>query len=211
MIKQERAVHTRRHLIRAAADAFERHGYAQATLSAISRQAGVSTGALHFHFANKAQLAKAVESAAAESLGQMVREADEHAEYALQALIRASHELLGMLAADTVFRAGFQLNFDRAWRVTADLGRQWQASVGRFVDDAVRAGDVRDGVQADTVAAIVASQTLGLGLLGLRDVWWCSPHHLDDFWALVLPRVAAPHRMADPSAGHTPAVARDGP
>ena len=63
MAEQERAVRTRERLIGSAAETFCREGFAVASLSVISAQAGVSSGALHFHFAGKAALADAVESA----------------------------------------------------------------------------------------------------------------------------------------------------
>lgn len=68
MAKQERAVRTRESLIRSAAETFYREGFAVASLSVISAQAGVSSGALHFHFASKAALADAVETAALDRL-----------------------------------------------------------------------------------------------------------------------------------------------
>ncbi|MFJ9946594.1 TetR family transcriptional regulator [Kitasatospora sp. NPDC091207] len=59
-MKQERAQHTRRALLRAAAGEFDRHGYAGTSLSRVSRAAGVTMGALTFHFPTKASLADAV-------------------------------------------------------------------------------------------------------------------------------------------------------
>ncbi|MFD6492381.1 TetR family transcriptional regulator, partial [Streptomyces sp. NPDC060188] len=53
-MKQQRAVRTRDALIRSAAETFESRGYVQAKLAEISSRAGVSAGALHFHFPNKA-------------------------------------------------------------------------------------------------------------------------------------------------------------
>ncbi|MFE6134365.1 TetR family transcriptional regulator, partial [Streptomyces sp. NPDC056437] len=62
MKQQERAVRTRRALVHSAAEAFQQHGYVQARLAQISADAGVSPGALHFHFENKAALARAVQA-----------------------------------------------------------------------------------------------------------------------------------------------------
>ncbi|MFE2726982.1 TetR family transcriptional regulator [Kitasatospora sp. NPDC059327] len=59
-MKQERAQHTRRALLRAAAGEFDQHGYAGTSLSRVSRAAGVTMGALTFHFPTKASLADAV-------------------------------------------------------------------------------------------------------------------------------------------------------
>ncbi|WP_228121232.1 helix-turn-helix domain-containing protein [Streptomyces fagopyri] len=68
MVKQVRAARTRQALVRAAAEVFADDGYALASLPAISRRAGVSTGALHFHFPSKDLLAREVEAAATVSL-----------------------------------------------------------------------------------------------------------------------------------------------
>lgn len=65
MVRQERAVRTREALIRSAAEVFHHEGFTAASLTLISSRAGVSNGALHFHFASKAVLADAVEHAAA--------------------------------------------------------------------------------------------------------------------------------------------------
>ena len=72
MAKQERAVRTREKLIRSAAEVFDREGYAVASITTISARAGVSNGALHFHFASKAALAEAVAEAAALRLRHLV-------------------------------------------------------------------------------------------------------------------------------------------
>lgn len=74
MVKQERAARTRRTLIRAAAEVFAREGFAPASLTTISRQAGVSNGALHFHFTSKNALAQAVEEEAGEAMRLLIRD-----------------------------------------------------------------------------------------------------------------------------------------
>ncbi|GAA2522572.1 TetR family transcriptional regulator [Streptomyces longisporus] len=52
MVKQERATRTRRALIQAA-ESFVGEGYVPASLPVISERAGVSKGALLFHFESK--------------------------------------------------------------------------------------------------------------------------------------------------------------
>ncbi|MFB7943191.1 TetR family transcriptional regulator, partial [Streptomyces sp. NPDC056049] len=84
MSKQERAARTRYALIRSAAELFEQRGYAQARLAEISAGAGVSSGALHFHFENKAAVAQAVENEASRSLRRAARAAQERNAAALQ-------------------------------------------------------------------------------------------------------------------------------
>ncbi|NEC84867.1 TetR/AcrR family transcriptional regulator [Streptomyces sp. SID12501] len=63
MAKQERAEQTRQRLVEAASAAFAEHGYAGTSLHRIVRSAGVTMGALTFHFSSKSALADAVQEA----------------------------------------------------------------------------------------------------------------------------------------------------
>ncbi|MEV5156709.1 helix-turn-helix domain-containing protein, partial [Streptomyces werraensis] len=58
--KQDRAIRTRQTILRAAAKVFEEHGYQAATISEILSEAGVTKGALYFHFQSKEHLAQGV-------------------------------------------------------------------------------------------------------------------------------------------------------
>ncbi|MGW0633178.1 TetR family transcriptional regulator [Streptomyces sp. NPDC002758] len=115
MVKQVRAVRTRRALVVAAAETFAREGYALATLPAISRRAGVSAGALHFHFASKDDLAGEVESAAADAVAELVERCRPAAGGARQLLVDAACGLLATVT-DPVVRAGFKLGGDPSRR-----------------------------------------------------------------------------------------------
>lgn len=134
MVKQERAARTRRSLIRAAAETFAEVGFVPASLTVISKRAGVSNGALHFHFANKAVLAEAVEAEAAESVRRLTEAARARQGDSLQAVVDATHELMAALAQDAVVRAGFELCGDIARRTPSPLRGQWQ----RWVEDSLR-------------------------------------------------------------------------
>ncbi|MFJ6939933.1 ScbR family autoregulator-binding transcription factor [Streptomyces sp. NPDC101132] len=60
MARQERAVRTRRAILEAAAAVFDERGYEAATISDILSRAGVTKGALYFHFSSKQELAQGV-------------------------------------------------------------------------------------------------------------------------------------------------------
>ena len=118
MAQQERAVRTRNALIESAAELFSKDGFDVVTLSTISARAGVSNGALHFHFASKAALAAAVWEAAAQRLRQITVEGraggggagmgeggSAEAGGALQVLVDATHALLRGLRHDVILRA----------------------------------------------------------------------------------------------------------
>lgn len=57
---KEQSAQTRARLIEAARAEFERRGYAHSTLERIARAAGLTRGAVYFHFADKASLFRAM-------------------------------------------------------------------------------------------------------------------------------------------------------
>ncbi|MER5629537.1 ScbR family autoregulator-binding transcription factor [Streptomyces nitrosporeus] len=60
MARQQRAIRTRRIFLEAAAEVFDEHGYDAATIAAILDRAGLTRGALYFHFTSKEELARGV-------------------------------------------------------------------------------------------------------------------------------------------------------
>ncbi|MGW5274598.1 ScbR family autoregulator-binding transcription factor [Streptomyces sp. NPDC004044] len=60
MAQQARAIQTRRSILVAAATVFDERGYSSATISEILARAGVTKGALYFHFNSKEELALGV-------------------------------------------------------------------------------------------------------------------------------------------------------
>ncbi len=60
MAQQERAIRTRRMILEAAAAVYDMRGFQAATITEILREAGVTKGALYFHFDSKEDLARGV-------------------------------------------------------------------------------------------------------------------------------------------------------
>ncbi|MCZ0997865.1 helix-turn-helix domain containing protein [Streptomyces mirabilis] len=192
MVRQVRAVRTRRALVRAAAEVFAEDGYALASLPVISRRAGVSTGALHFHFPSKDLLAREVEAAATVSVQRLVvREGAGGG--GLQLLVDVSRDLVAALAVDPVLRAGFELGGDPSRKSAEGPGRWWCEWVHALLREAQGAGSWRGGVPGGGGG--------GGGGLGrrVRPARLPSPCAflvplLEQFWALLLPGLAAPSR-----------------
>jgi AcrR family transcriptional regulator len=204
-MKQERAVRTRQSLIRAAAEAFERHGYVQAKLAEISASAGVSPGALHFHFANKAAVASTVEATAAVTLRRTATDAQQPGMNALQRLTRISYALAERIREDVVARAGFQLSCQSPHRTGLDLRQEWQSCVRQLLAEAAEERLLTDeAVQQDMVTTIVGATT-GFESLGRVEPDWLSPATINRFWRLVLPRMATAEALAAVHAGPGPA------
>ncbi|WP_329318200.1 MULTISPECIES: helix-turn-helix domain-containing protein [unclassified Streptomyces] len=239
MVKQVRAARTRQALVRAAAEVFADDGYALASLPAISRRAGVSTGALHFHFPSKDLLAREVEAAATVSLQRLAARQDVPAARqdvsaarqdvsaarapgapggsarpgpaappagppsggaALRLLVDVSRDLVLALSADPVLRAGFGLGGDPSRKGGEGPGRWWNEWVHALLREAHGAGELAEGVSPEAAAVAVVAATLGLAGLASRHRLHFSPHLVEQFWALLLPGLAArpPRRPARP-------------
>ncbi|MFE9096511.1 ScbR family autoregulator-binding transcription factor [Streptomyces sp. NPDC007264] len=204
MAKQERAVRTRNALIESAAELFTRDGFEVVPLSAISAKAGVSNGALHFHFPSKAALAEAVCDVAAQRFGHLTsgERPPPRSGGSLQALVDTSHALLQGLGHDVVLRAGFDLDDGAVGPGRGvDLYRRWHAWVEGAVARSAKEGLLSDVAPQDLVTTVVGA-TVGFAALGGQDVRWLSRTTLTRFWRLLLPRiVAAPVLRAMEAAG----------
>ncbi|MEU6404204.1 ScbR family autoregulator-binding transcription factor [Streptomyces sp. NPDC046985] len=205
MVKQERAARTRQALIRAAAEVFAEQGFARASISTVSLRAGVSNGALHFHFATKSALAEAVQQEAA-AVVTRVTEGAEEAAHALQAVVDATHGLMERLDSDIVLRAGFAL--DDGPDGGNDLRRHWQRWIEGALDRAEQESLLADGVSARGAAEAVVAATVGFEVLGGRDRSWLQGETVTRFWNLMLPRLTAA-RVPMAAAGGSDLSARD--
>ncbi|MET9763459.1 ScbR family autoregulator-binding transcription factor [Streptomyces sp. NPDC006372] len=193
MTKQDRAVRTRLALIRSAAEHFEARGYVRASLAEISAGAGVSSGALHFHFANKAAVAEAVEHAAARALRRAAVLGHGGDGCALQRLVDVTHHVGRLLRADVVVRAGLRLNAEAVAGRVRDLRREWRECVHELLAEADRSGELAAGVPPHRTIAVVLAATTGIEVLARDDHGWLGRHALTDLWQLLLPCMAAPH------------------
>ncbi|MFF9335577.1 ScbR family autoregulator-binding transcription factor [Streptomyces albogriseolus] len=189
MVKQERALRTRQALIRAGAELFAREGFVAASLSTISGEAGVSNGALHFHFESKRALARAVEDEALARLRLVIEESLGRDGRALPALVDATYGLVDRIAEDVVVRAGFELGDDPGRGESASLRREWQHWVEETVRRAERDGWLTRGVSADDAATVVVAATVGFEVLGGEEAAWLSQERVAGLWKLLLPRL----------------------
>lgn len=203
MVIQERAVRTRETLIRSAAEVFGREGFSRTSLTAICARAGVSVGALHFHFESKAALADVVEAEALTRLLAVIRTEFPAATSHVQLLVDATHRLADALRSDVVLRTGFSLNSELSRPAGADLRDHWRCWVEQELVQAEAKGELRPGVAAQDVVTIVVAATVGLEAFGVRDAKWLSVATVSRIWRLLLPSVAPSPLLAQLEAGGT--------
>ncbi|MFG3042965.1 TetR family transcriptional regulator [Streptomyces sp. NPDC048330] len=161
---QERAARTRAALIRAAAIEFDRHGYAATSLSRISRTAGLSTGALTFHFENKDDLADAVVHRARQLIGVTPEEATraEPGREPLAQLGDLVSELMHSIRESVEVRCSIRLELDRPDAETT-WSAPWFGAVRRLARQAYLSGGLPDRLRPEEVEMLVTLFVYGAG------------------------------------------------
>ncbi|MGP4052754.1 ScbR family autoregulator-binding transcription factor [Streptomyces sp. 2A115] len=201
MAMQERAVRTHRELIRCAAEVLDKEGFASSTVREISARAGVTIGALHFHFKNKQALVEAVELGAVQTLLRVIAgEPSEHPA-PLQLLVDTSQTLVQRLRDDPVLRVGFALGYDATWHSGVRLWQEWRNWVELVLTAASGRGDLASDVVLDDVVFAVTTAVAGGEVLRRTDVEDNSQCAIERFWRLMLPRLAVGPVPVPPPGG----------
>ncbi|WP_328562784.1 ScbR family autoregulator-binding transcription factor [Streptomyces coelicoflavus] len=195
-MKQERAVRTRQALIVSAAEAFDRCGYTRTRLAEISSNAGVSRGALHFHFENKAVVAGTVEATAAATLRRAATEVRQPGDNALQRLIGTSRALAEQLSVDVVARAGYHLSCEASDGTGLDLRGEWYRCVERMITETAAEHLLAEHISEQEAVTSIVAATTGFEELGRTDPRWLAVEELDRFWRLLLPSMVTAEALA---------------
>ena len=102
--KEEAAI-TRESLLQAALAVFSRKGYTAATMEDVARQAGVTRGAIYWHFGSKAELYTALLSEYSARGGEIVQAAAAEGGSLVEILRRVFIRLLEAVESDAALRA----------------------------------------------------------------------------------------------------------
>lgn len=178
---------TRRRILLAAAQVFDRKGFAAATLQEILAECGLTKGSLYFHFRSKEELAHAIviaDSSAASIL-------DTVGNRPVQDVIDATHWLARALQFDPMLRASFRMAVEYGTFVRPDIFTTyglWSAKLVRMLEQAQDAGQLRFGLQASSAKDFILASFVGLQIVSQvaserRDL----PDRLELWWRLALP------------------------
>jgi AcrR family transcriptional regulator len=188
---QQRAIRSREAIIRAAAQVVDRHGLKAATVTKVSAAAGLSTGAVYFHFADKNALASALEDQALRELRSLPGAQGSGPGPALTTLVDTTCELARLLSQDVVVRAGFQVSCDRAEGGTPALRCQLVRLLLRLLDAAKHDGSLAPGVAVDDIVADILAVIIGVQILSRQpDAAQHMPRVLEHFWQTTLPELS---------------------
>jgi AcrR family transcriptional regulator len=188
MAQQERAIRTRRAVIEAAATVFAERGYAAATMAEILQRAGVTKGALYFHFDSKEALARGVINAQVDPAQWMPRESK------LQEWVDVGMTLAHRIPSDVILLAGIRLSADMQGRVR--FGSAWPAWIGlvvRLLIEAKERGEVLPHVDPEETAQCFFSAWVGTQLVSEAESRWTDlDRRVSVLYNHVLPAVATP-------------------
>jgi AcrR family transcriptional regulator len=200
---QERAVRTRELLLNAAAEVFDEYGYAGAGVTKILDRAGVTAGALYFHFKSKEGLAFEVMHA---QQGAIEPPLNSHG---LQRLVDITLVWSQQLRVDPLLRAGVRLAVEQGSFGLQDATTflNWRETMRDCLREADSAGELLPGAELDRVAEFIVGACTGVQLYahlvsGRADL----PERTVRMWLLLLPGIAVPEtagRIAlDVNRGH---------
>ncbi|MGW4568348.1 ScbR family autoregulator-binding transcription factor [Streptomyces sp. NPDC004561] len=188
MAQQERAVRTRRAVLEAAAAVFAERGYAAATIAEILNRAGVTKGALYFHFDSKAALAQGV------LREQITAEYHVPRELKLQEWVDAGMTLAERLPREPLLLAGVRLAADLQGRdVFGSAWPAWAELTASLLTEAKGRGEVLPHVVPEETAQVFLGAWIGVQFVSQAVADWSD---LDDRMSALfnhlLPAIAAP-------------------
>ena len=163
-VKRERSTRTRAKLLRAAAEVFDRDGFAGSSLTAVCARADVSKGALYCHFRSKEALGVAIIEEQS-LLWHRLRDEQLAVETSpIQALIAMSFEFSRRLDSDLTVRVSAKLLREAVFFDVAAAAQVvgWIAVVRELLSLARQRGELKAEVNVRHAAEQIVAELLGL-------------------------------------------------
>ncbi|GAO10682.1 TetR/AcrR family transcriptional regulator [Streptomyces lydicamycinicus] len=193
MAQQDRAIRTRRVILEAAASVFDEQGYDRATIAEVLERAGVTKGALYFHFASKEQLALAVIEE------QVVDIAVQPQTIKLQEFVDSGQVLAFRLRSDPIQRGAARLAVEQG---SNHLDRKqsmlsWTRFVEGLLNDARSRGEILESVVVGETAELFVGAFAGLQMMSQALTNRADlSRRLTVFFEHTLPSIAVPAILA---------------
>ncbi|MFC9235613.1 ScbR family autoregulator-binding transcription factor [Streptomyces decoyicus] len=193
MAQQDRAIRTRRVILEAAASVFDEQGYDRATIAEVLERAGVTKGALYFHFASKEQLALAVLEE------QVVDIAVEPQKIKLQEFVDSGQVLAYRLRSDPIQRGAARLAVEQG---SNHLDRKqsmisWTHFVESLLNEARDRGEVLESIVVRETAELFVGAFAGLQMMSQALTNQADlSRRLTVFFEHTLPSIAVPAILA---------------
>jgi len=202
--RQERAVATRAALVEAAAAEFDERGYAGASMDGVAERAGMTKGALYFHFRSKADTARAVLEEQDAVSRRYAAAAAARVASPLESLMWMSQGVATQMTDEVVVRAGVRLSSDpNAREIAREIARDhaagdWASHTADVIRRAIAAGEVDPSWDPELVGRVVSPafagvQTASDVLHDRADLY----ERLQELWTVLLHAIGSERTRAE--------------
>ncbi|RYG78661.1 TetR/AcrR family transcriptional regulator [Yimella sp. RIT 621] len=189
MAQQARAIETRDRILHGAADVFAETGYEGASINDILKAAGVTRGALYFHFESKEDLGRTILVLQTNWLETVTFDPTTSG---AQQLVDLGNTFAQALQHDKLVRASVRMTteghgFDAEQRAAFDA---WLRTVKMLATGAVADGSVQPTWTTDAVAATLTACANGIQLSSLiYSNYVDMTDRLRSFWTMIGPNL----------------------
>ncbi|MFC1410921.1 ScbR family autoregulator-binding transcription factor [Streptacidiphilus sp. N1-12] len=162
-LRQERAVRTREQILFAAAELFAQAGFQKTSIKDVADRAGVTKGAIFFHYPTKEILATAVVEAHYSRWPDLLARAQAQGLSPLDVAFEVLDQAAVAFRDDLVVRAGARLQIERSL-IDAPLPRPyegWTDVLATLLRDARDSGELRPGTDPDAAARCLVASFFG--------------------------------------------------
>lgn len=188
-VKQERAERTRAALIEAASEEFAEHGFAGTSVMKIADRAGVTLGAVYFHFRNKGELARHIVA------GQPELVVPPHPSQGLQHAVDVTLTWACQLPESPALRAGARLVWEQEQFTPAEDNshRQWTEIILEDLQTARSQRELKAGTDVEALARVVVNACTGAQMHSFVESAHADlPRRVQEIWECLLQAVAVP-------------------
>lgn len=194
-VRQERAEVTRQAILDGAAIAFDDAGFHGTSLSDVVKHAGVTKGALYFHFQSKEDLARTL-------MDEQFRVSDDLPAIenpGLQTAIDVTHQLAHGLRTNVRIRAGIRLviEFGSFTHPDSTPYDTWMNTAHTLLTPAQQAGDVLPALDVTDLSTLLIGSFTGIQVTSYVRTTREDLHaRIADLWRFLLPGITPAHRIS---------------
>ncbi|MFD3805942.1 ScbR family autoregulator-binding transcription factor [Streptomyces sp. NPDC058611] len=193
-VRQERAEITRQAILDGAAVAFDHSGFDGTSLSDVVRHAGVTKGALYFHFQSKDALARALmdeQFQVSEGVGAIE-------DPGLQTVIDLTHQMAHALRTNARVRAGIRLLVEFGSFTDPDPSpyNSWIDTCHRCLEPAQERGDIHPALDTHDLSTFLVGSFTGIQVTShVRTARGDLHARVVDLWNYLLPGITPADRV----------------
>ncbi|MEV7526596.1 ScbR family autoregulator-binding transcription factor [Streptomyces sp. NPDC091371] len=193
-VKQQRAEITRQAILDGAAIAFDAAGFGGTSLSEVVRHAGVTKGALYFHFPSKEALARTL----VDEQFQISADVPALEDPGLQTVIDLSHQMAFGLRGNVRVRAAIRLVIEFGSFTDPDPSpyNTWIETCRNCLTPAQARGDVLPSLDVDDLAVFLVGSFTGIQVTSHVRTHREDLHtRITDLWDFLLPGIVPASRI----------------